>query len=452
MLVDQDLKRAFERGDIPGVVRALEVHSGRGQQVYDAVVQSDAYRQVKGAVDSVGLRRKEDAAKYFNVDVNNGRRSALRALMVEVEPLVHPEKFGGFPRYRPAQAPGERQASFDYGLDVRRPSDQDIEVTAYRKGDEIDALKKRAAGEIKYKDKLMGSVLGFAIGDAMGAPVEFMKEGVRVEDYQTSPRKGLGIGQFTDDTQHLMIGLESLAAFNGDVNLADQADRLARWYKSGEARSMGRTTRLAIENIISGIPPTKSGINHPNSCGSLALARLVPASLMSALNSYQKLERGDIRKLLAVTHAHKNVLNMGEMFNYFVQEVMHGKTPRETANMILFEDNFLNRRLRGKLSNVLDLLDSDVDSGRAIDDIGNGGFVEDVVYSSLYGAMKGTDFRDAVLISANGGGDTDSRAALTGALFGLDVGERNIPSDLKDRLEDREKLEKLSKGLFYLRK
>ncbi len=304
---------------------------------------------------------------------------------------------------------------------------------------------------VDYADKIAGCVLGFAIGDALGSPLEFLVDSKRVDGYEPAYKKGLKRGQYTDDTQNLEIGLDAAIESRGEIDLKIHERKLVEWYTSGKARSIGRTTRLAINKIIAG--EEKSGIDHISSCGTLALPRLIPYSLLSAVNrSKYKLERNDIRKILGVTHAHRKVLQMGELFNYFIQEIMHGRGIQGTVDLILFEDDFLNKKVRQKLSMMRDLSGSGMDSPIAIETIGPSGFVEEVVFSSLYAALKGNSFEEAVLISANGGGDSDSRAALTGALSGLQSGESQIPLKLKDSLERKEELEKKARQLFFLRR
>jgi len=328
-----------------------------------------------------------------------------------------------------------------------------IQAQPYLNMEEGQCLYKTERKQKTTLDKVKGSVLGFAIGDALGSPGEFSKNPHYLSGFESSPRKGLQAGQYTDDTQHLEVGLDSLIVYNGKINFQDHADRLIRWYKSGGARSIGRTTELAIKNLMEGVDYSKSGINHINYCGSSAIARLVPYSLLSAVSRYpHKLFRSDIKKILGITHAHRKVLAMGELYNYLIQEVANGKTPGEAINMLLFEDVFLNRRVRDKIKKVKDLSESSESPGETIQKIGDSGFVEDVIFSSIYGALKGSSFKEAVLISANGGGDSDSRAALTGTLCGLDIGASQIPVDLRTQLERNSELEKKAEEIYFLRK
>ncbi|PIN88572.1 hypothetical protein COU61_04380 [Candidatus Pacearchaeota archaeon CG10_big_fil_rev_8_21_14_0_10_35_13] len=303
----------------------------------------------------------------------------------------------------------------------------------------------------KQVDKIKGAFLGFAIGDALGAHNEFTTNYTPISGYKPSPRKGLQAGQYTDDTQHLILGADSLLAYDGRLNLDDISDRLISWYNSGEARSMGHTTRTTINNLQSGESPLRSGVNHPKACGSLGLARFIPFSLLSALRSYRhKLSRGDIKRILGVTHAHKDVYHMGDLVNYFIQEITHGKSPLNTAKMILSENEFLNKRIRGRLDDAVSLSEGSIPQNEAIDHLGNGGFVEDVVFSSLFSAFRGKDFRASVLCAANGGGDSDSRAALTGLFCGLDSGLSSIPEGLVSGLEGSVDLESKANSLYLL--
>jgi len=301
------------------------------------------------------------------------------------------------------------------------------------------------------EERMVGSIVGFAIGDALGAPVEFMKNRPVIAGFEPSYKKGLKAGQYTDDTQHLEIALDACLEAQGRIDVYAQARKLMDWYTSGNARSMGRTTESALKNLLKGISPLKSGINRTDACSSLAIARVLPYALVSAITPFtHKLTRADTRKILGITHAHRNVLQMGELVNYLVQEVMHGKDTEQTIDMILFEDNFLSRRIRDKLRVVKDLSESDEEQQSAMQKIGNSGFVEDVVFSALYAVIKNESFKEAVITSANAGGDSDSRAALTGSLYGLQKGVQGIPPKWIKGLERNDELIEKAKRLSKL--
>lgn len=301
-------------------------------------------------------------------------------------------------------------------------------------------------------NRIKGSIVGYAIGDAIGASLEFQKTPKeQVTDFIPSPRKGLNAGQFTDDTQHLCLSLDSLIENEGEIIIDDIATRLKSWYRSGKARSIGRTTELAILNLIKGIDPKHSGINNPGSCGSLGIPRLIPYCLLSALLSYErKLSTSDEKNILGITHSHKDVFRMGSLIHYYLQEIMYGKTPLEVTTQIVDENEFLNRKTRKKLGVVLGLADSPVDPKVAIYTIGNTGYVEDVVYSSIYSSIKGKDFKEAVLFAVNGLGDSDSRGGLTGALKGLSVGYSQLPQEWKTNVEDSSMLQEKAIKLYRL--
>ena len=170
------------------------------------------------------------------------------------------------------------------------------------------------------------------------------------------------------------------------------------------------------------------------------------------MSSYEfKMQHKNIKNIMGVTHAHKKVSQMGFLINYFIQEGMQGKDPRGTTDIILFENNFLNKSARTKLKKVMHAADGSEDSTSVIEKM-NSGFIEDVTFSAIYAALKGQSFEDAVLIAANGCGDSDSRAALTGALLGMYNGASGIPAHLKLGIKDNKRLEGKAKRITKFKK
>src|SRR5262245_1022369 len=102
------------------------------------------------------------------------------------------------------------------------------------------------------KDRRRGTLIGLAVGDALGAAVEFMVPGsfAAVTDYRGGGPHGLAAGEWTDDTSMALALADSLAAVGWDLN--DQARRYVAWWRTGKYSVNGRcfdigvTTRSAL--------------------------------------------------------------------------------------------------------------------------------------------------------------------------------------------------------------
>src|SRR4051812_3354217 len=105
-------------------------------------------------------------------------------------------------------------------------------------------------------DRRRGSLFGLAIGDALGAAVEFKSPGSfkPVTGYRDGGPHGLDAGEWTDDTSMALALSDSIATVGWDLN--DQADRYVEWWKSGKYSVNGRcfdigiTTRSALSQFV----------------------------------------------------------------------------------------------------------------------------------------------------------------------------------------------------------
>jgi ADP-ribosylglycohydrolase len=102
-----------------------------------------------------------------------------------------------------------------------------------------------------------GSLLGLAVGDALGVPLEFKKPGTfsPVSDLVGGGVFGLTAGQWTDDTSMALCLAESLVERQG-FDPIDQLDRYLKWYREGYLSSTGKcfdignTVREALERKL----------------------------------------------------------------------------------------------------------------------------------------------------------------------------------------------------------
>ena len=105
-------------------------------------------------------------------------------------------------------------------------------------------------------DRQRGTLIGLAIGDALGAAVEFEPPGTfpEVTGYRGGGPHGLAPGEWTDDTSMALALADSIASVGWDLN--DQARRYLAWWQKGEYSVNGRcfdigiTTRSALSRFV----------------------------------------------------------------------------------------------------------------------------------------------------------------------------------------------------------
>ena len=109
---------------------------------------------------------------------------------------------------------------------------------------------------MKPPDRQRGTLLGLAVGDALGAAVEFEMPGAfePVTGYRGGGPHGLGPGEWTDDTSMALALADSIAQVGWDLN--DQAGRYVTWWREGRYSVNGRcfdigiTTRSALAPVL----------------------------------------------------------------------------------------------------------------------------------------------------------------------------------------------------------
>ena len=133
--------------------------------------------------------------------------------------------------------------------------------------------------------RFRGALIGLAVGDALGAPVEFCAPGTfePVTTMRGGGSFGLQAGFWTDDTSMALCLAESLTE-TGGFDPADQMRRYCRWYRDGHLSStgqcfdIGNTTAGALSRFEKTKEPY-SGSDRKNTAGNGSLMRLAPVPL-----------------------------------------------------------------------------------------------------------------------------------------------------------------------------
>jgi ADP-ribosylglycohydrolase len=253
-------------------------------------------------------------------------------------------------------------------------------------------------------------------------------------------------GTWSDDTSLALCLADSLSrGFAPD----DIARNFVKWYDDGaftargEVFDIGISTAKAINRLKAGVAPEKAGCTGVGENGNGSLMRIAP--LVFYLAGKPEAERFSItRAVSSITHAHAwSVAACYIYLEYLLK--LPGGTDKAAAYAKLqnrFRDGstFITDDTLDKFAQ---LLRNDI---RALSEsaIRSGGFVIDTLEAAFWCFLTTDSYRDAVLKAVNLGEDTDTTAAVTGALAGLAYGLDAIPAEWLETLAASEDIRRLA--------
>lgn len=268
----------------------------------------------------------------------------------------------------------------------------------------------------QYKNRAFAAWAGLMVGDALGAPAEFCYR----EDISNAYPNGLcemvpgfGIctdrlaGEVTDDTQ--MAYCLHLALQDANGWSREAAFKRYREWLATDPPDIGEATYAAL-----------TGTPNPESQGNGALMRVMPIALWAASHpdfDWQTAAREDA----AITHPNPVCADANVVF---VHAMLTAMQPGAKA-MDIYQST-LDYALQNKISqNVVDAI---VHSDQRPDYDGEHiGWVLIALQSAFYQLQRAGSFYDALVDIVSAGGDTDTNAAIAGALLGAWKGLNHIP-------------------------
>ena len=293
----------------------------------------------------------------------------------------------------------------------------------------------------------MSNVLvGTAIGDALGVPFESMlvnnKELINWDGktFTGSVYHQLLPGQYSDDTQMSIMVAESLINNKG-FNPDDLAVRYVDWIVSGRARGYGRTTLMAVQNLSAGKHWSESGI--AGSYGNGTAMRAAPFGIYF---------RNDLQSLVAIckidsaiTHASEDA----EAGSIAIALAAAYAVNDDTEDLLeRISEKLPDSKVKGLVYSLGSLVNSDkISPQQALRVLGTKANVRETVPAALYCFLKFDNYHDAILAAIKAGGDTDTTAAIVGALFGAKLSMRGIDKSFYS-VEDFDKLVELDSQLY----
>ena len=305
-------------------------------------------------------------------------------------------------------------------------------------------------------EQIKAVMIGHAIGDALGVPVEFCER----EELKTNPvvdMRGYGTypvpaGSWSDDTSMSIAALDSLA--KGTVNLDEIMDNFVEWVEegkytpTGESFDIGRTCLQAIRAYLICQDTNECGQIGEYSNGNGSLMRIHPFALFAIAKGMTLGKSLDvIREGSIITHAHPRSIYGCGIYSMVLWDILRGadkaSIPSTIENAsVLFDGIYSEESEHYEWAFYKKL------TTKTEDELSGSGYVVNTLEAALWCLLTTNSYKECVLKAVNLGEDTDTVAAIAGGLAGALYGYDSIPQEWKDTLIKREYIESLCEKAY----
>lgn len=302
--------------------------------------------------------------------------------------------------------------------------------------------RNRTTDERAVEDRALGSLIGLAVGDALGTTLEFRVRDSkpRVTDLVGGGPFELKAGQWTDDTSMALALADSLIS-QGTLDEKDLMGRFVAWYRHGDYSCTGRcfdigcTTREALVRFEQTGDPVV-GSSDPNAAGNGSLMRLAPA-MLHGLGAGECDVIAIAERQSRTTHAAAACV---DACRDFVFRLYLAATGKDRSFVLGFQGSADQPSVQRVLAGSW--------RGKHRDKILSSGYVVHSLEAALWCVARTTSFEDAVVLAANLGDDADTTAAITGQLAGAMYGLSAIPERWLSKLAWRDRIEEAGRALL----
>jgi len=279
------------------------------------------------------------------------------------------------------------------------------------------------------RSRARGCLLGLAVGDALGAAVEFRERGSfpRVTEMTGGGHFRLRPGEWTDDTSMaLCLGMSLIEV--GGFDPRDQMDRYRRWYEegylssTGECFDIGDTVRAALDRYRTEKEPN-AGSTDPHTAGNGCIMRLAPVPLFY----FPDVEAAERRSAAScrTTHGAEECVDASRLLARVLCRALRGD-PKDAV--------LLGSRSTFRGAPSIRALARGTYMDKPEEEIRGTGYVVESLEAALWCFDRARSFEEAVLMAVNLGDDADTTGAITGQIAGAFYGEEAIPERWRDRL------------------
>lgn len=293
------------------------------------------------------------------------------------------------------------------------------------------------------KDVLYATYIGFAIGDALGVPAEFLprKELLKqpIVDMIGGGFHHREPGVWSDDTALMLANSHSLFIYG--FSPKKMAENMVSWMDygtfsaTGEPFGLGNGIRKSLERFKAGFLPTEAGGRSTFENGNGALMRILPLAFYLYDCRSAKKRKKIIYDCCSITHYHELSKITCHFYVEFLIRLLKTrdfqKNYNETARR--FRKTTNRKEFERLFSDELFLLRKS--------EINSGSFVISTLEAALWVIANTKTYEEAVLTAVNLGYDADTVSAISGGIAGILYEKEQIPKRWIDELKGKELLE-----------
>lgn len=292
--------------------------------------------------------------------------------------------------------------------------------------------------------KSKNGIIGLAIGDALGVPVEFKtREELKISPITDMIEDGtynLPKGTWSDDTSMTLATIDSIISTK-TINCNDIASKFLEWFRNAkytatnEVFDIGRTTLQALAKFELNLDDTSNcGESNEYSNGNGSLMRMLPIAYYSYYKNITDIKEiyNIVKQVSSITHAHEISILGCYIYVKYAIELLNGKDKIEAYNNIkkLDYSMFSNTAIE-KYSRILKNKIQGVDE----ENISSSGYIVSTLEATMWLFLNSDNYNDTILKAVNLGEDTDTIGACTGGLLGIYYGIENIKESWKKDLK-----------------
>ncbi len=300
---------------------------------------------------------------------------------------------------------------------------------------------------ITLLDRYRGTLLGLAVGNTLGLPVESWPSREIRRRYPRGIREidPLELDLPWDDDLAQAVILAEAILQHDTLRNDDLAARLMEWFESN-GRGMGAQTRAVINALRQGMLPSEAARlvwerDGGQPAGNGAVMRCAPVAMRWPRDRKKLLEETEMSS--RVTHHDPRCSWSAFAVNLAVAEALNGRTTSIDSIADTMERTGVGphtlHAVRDVASHTLEHLKLD---GAAI------GFTLKAMQAGLWCLEHAEDFEESLVTVIQAGGDTDTNGAVAGAILGALHGASSIPDRWTAHVADADRLVSLADRLL----